>query len=131
ITDHKQPRVGEHEEPRQLLRLIESSTDMVYRTRIFPTHSVEYVGGAVFAITGHTAAEFYADAKLSAKSVHEDDQHLVLNALDDVSQAQWTVILRWIHPDGHVVHADHRRVPVYDDTGLLVAIEGIARDVTA
>jgi signal transduction histidine kinase len=38
--------------------------------------------------------------------------------------------IRWIHPDGRIVSAEHRRVPVLDSTGRIVAIEGIARDVT-
>ena len=38
--------------------------------------------------------------------------------------------MRWVHPDGRVVWAEHRRVPIRDARGKLVAIEGIARDIT-
>ena len=69
------------------------------------------------------------DPDLPRKSVHEDDR---LFGGDAPTRAQLppVVILRWIHPDGRVVHAEHRRVPVYNDAGQMVAIEGIARDVT-
>src|SRR5678816_3334087 len=76
ITDHGHLDVISREEPRALRRLIENAHDMVYRTRFFPTHAIEYLGGAVFAITGHTAAEFYADSALPEKCVHPDDRHL-------------------------------------------------------
>ena len=38
--------------------------------------------------------------------------------------------MRWVHPDGRVVWAEHRRVPIRDAKGKLIAIEGIARDIT-
>ena len=52
------------------------------------------------------------------------------DVLHDPARRQTTMTLRWIHPDGRVVWAEHRQVPVYDASGQLVAIEGIARDVT-
>lgn len=130
ITDRKESDLAGLEEPRRLKRLIEKSHDMVYRTRLFPTRAVEYTGGAVQAITGHTPSEFYADPDLPRKAVHEDDRPLIVQTLRDPAHLQTTIILRWLHPDGRVVWAEHRRVPVYDASGQLVAIEGIARDVT-
>ncbi len=35
-----------------------------------------------------------------------------------------------MHPDGRIVWAEHRRVPVRDGSGRLIAIEGVARNVT-
>jgi PAS domain S-box-containing protein len=128
-TDHGDVNVGAREEPRALRRLIENAHDMVYRVRFFPTHVVEYVGGAVLTITGHTAAEFYADPNLPMACVHADDRSLLLTA-ENPARAPSVVVLRWVHPDGRVVHAEHRRVAVYDDSGQVVAIEGIARDVS-
>jgi PAS domain S-box-containing protein len=130
VTDQQQFDPGGREEPRQLRRLIENAHDMVYRVRLVPTYSLDYVGGAVTAITGRTAAEFYADPGLTTRCVHPNDRrHLIVSPRDPV-EAQSTVILRCVHPDGRVVHAEHRRVPVYNDAGTLIAVEGIARDVT-
>jgi signal transduction histidine kinase len=104
---------------------------MVYRYRLSPTRGTEYVAGAVRDITGHTAAEFYADPDLTMKSVHPDDRPLVWTDRQQPSPLM-PVTLRWVHPDGRIVYAEHRRVPVVDPaTGAVVAIEGIARDVTA
>jgi two-component system, NarL family, sensor histidine kinase UhpB len=130
ITDQRDvDAAAPSDEPRALRRLIENAHDMVYRRRFFPTNSFDYIGGAVLAITGRTAADFYAKPGLSAECVHPDDLHLVATA-QSPGQMPAVAILRWIHPDGRVVHAEHRRVPVYDDAGQLIAIEGIARDVT-
>lgn len=129
ITDQRQVDVRSLQEPRFLRRLIENGHDLVYRIRFAPTRAIDYLGGAVAAITGRTAPEFYVNPDLIAESVHPEDRHLLIT--DQVpTQIPPVVILRWVHPDGRVVHAEHRRVPVYGDAGHLVALEGIARNVT-
>jgi PAS domain S-box-containing protein len=129
ITDQRQVDGGERVEPQALRRLIEHAQDMVYRTRYFPTHELEYIGGAVLAITGHTPAEFYATPNLAAKCVHPEDWDRMVTT-ENLPHVPSVAILRWIHPDGRVVHAEHRRVTIYDNTGQVLAVEGIARDVT-
>ncbi len=111
--------------------LIEHAQDLVYRIRVHPEREFEYVGGAVEAITGHTADEFYRDPFLPRKAVHPDDITLVTNTFESPTRLREAVTVRWLHPDGSVVWAEHRRVPVFDDSGRVVAVEGIARDVTA
>jgi PAS domain S-box-containing protein len=129
ITDHRRSDDSSREEPHSLRQLIENAHDLVYRIRYFPTHAVEYLGGAVLAITGHTAAEFYADPNFATECVHPDDRLLMVTP-QGPSHMPSVAIMRWIHPDGRVVHVEHRRVPVYNDAGQLIAVEGIARDVT-
>jgi PAS domain S-box-containing protein len=110
--------------------LLEHARDMVYRARFVPTRTIEYVGGAVEAITGHTAAEFYADPDLPQRIVHPDDIALLTGSLESGTLVPPTVTVRWIHPDGRLVVAEHRRMAVYDADGRIVAVEGIARDIT-
>jgi PAS domain S-box-containing protein len=129
ITDQRQVDAETLEEPRFLRRLIENGHDLVYRMRFTPARAIEYLGGAVAAITGRTAAEFYGNPDLVEECVHPEDRHLVITDQIPTHIAP-VVILRWVHPDGRVVHAEHRRVPVYDDVGQVVALEGIARNVT-
>lgn len=111
-------------------RLIENAEDMVYRLRLYPRLSVDYIGGAVDAITGRSHADFYATPELVHTAVHPEDAHLVAGGAQSVDDLVRVATIRWIHPDGRVVSAEHRRVPVLDEEGRLVAIEGIARDVT-
>jgi PAS domain S-box-containing protein len=90
----------------------------------------EYLSNASQAITGRAPEEFYADPDLQSKSVHPDDSHLLASAQHGGQLLSPTVTIRWLHPDGKVVWAEHLRVPVYDSSGRLIAVEGIARDVT-
>ena len=39
-------------------------------------------------------------------------------------------MLRWFHKDGHIIYTEQLNTPIFDDQGKLVAIEGIARDVS-
>ena len=129
VTHHTHGDDPGSEEPRWLRRLIENAHDLVYRIRYHPTHAVEYLGGAVLAITGRTAAELYPDPNLALDCVHPDDRHLMVTP-EGPAHMPSVAILRWVHPDGRVVHAEHRRVPIYSEAGQLVAVEGIARDVS-
>jgi two-component system, NarL family, sensor histidine kinase UhpB len=129
ITERKAQEVAVADAEHRFRRLIENAQDMVYRRRL-PSRQVEYVGGAVEAITGHAPAEFYADPDLTLRAVHPDDIALLAD-IGDTARAKQVVTLRWIHPDGRIVYAEHRRVPVFDASGAVIAIEGIARDITA
>ena len=74
---------------------------------------LEYIGGAVLAITGHTPAEFYATPNLAAKCVHPEDRDRMVTT-ENLPHVPSVAILRWIHPNGRVVHAEHRRVTIYE-----------------
>jgi hypothetical protein len=103
---------------------------MVYRFRLRPTRSTEYVGGAVQEITGHSAGEFYRDPGLALKAVHPEDAHLL--GIDEGAAIVTTpVTIRWLHADGRIVFAEHRLVPIVGASGKTVAVEGIARDITS
>ncbi|HEX4347896.1 MAG TPA: ATP-binding protein [Vicinamibacterales bacterium] len=110
--------------------LVNIGHDMVYRVHTFPAHTVDFISGAAKDITGHTPEEFYADPTLVITGVHPDDRGLVEEALRSTSDLRPDVLLRWVHPDGKVVWAEHRRVPIHDASGRIVGLEGIARDVT-
>lgn len=118
-------------EPRDWLDfegLLERAQDLVYRYRLRPTRGFDYVNPAATRITGYTPAEHYADADLGSKLIHPDDQP-VLAALLEASPGPSTLPLRWIRKDGETVWTEQRNTPVYDESGELVAIEGIAREI--
>lgn len=116
--------------PAKFERLLDSAHDLVYRVRLLPDRQIEYVSPAALAITGHTPEEFYRDPGLPGRSVHPDDWPLMFDEVGAPTSFEPNVTVRWVHPDGRIVWAEHRRVPVTDRSGRVIAIEGIARDVT-
>jgi two-component system sensor histidine kinase UhpB len=112
-------------------RLLENARDVVYRYRVTPPRGYDYINSACLALTGHAPEEFYANPDLILSCVHPDDRPLVSEAFqDNPAKLQLAIQLRWVHPDGKIVWADHQRVPILDPTGRLIAIEGVVRDIT-
>ena len=116
---------------RRLRLLAAHVPDMIYRLRIYPECAFEYVSPAAATLAGYSPAEFYADPDLAYKLVHPDDR-ACLAALGRGPGADGQLVeLRWVRKDGTVIWTEQRNVPVYDEHGRLVAIEGVARDITA
>ena len=126
ISEIKQTEKLRRSEERFRL-LAENAQDLIALYRIKPTPGFEYVSPSSTAITGYTPEEYYADPELGYKIVHPDDRHL-LDEILHYPKASSTI--RWIRKDGKVVWTEQRNKPIYDEAGELVAIEGIARDIT-
>ena len=116
-------------QPHWLHTLAENAPDILYRIRLVPTRQFDYVNPAVTAITGYTPEDHYADPDLGFKLVHPEDRPL-LEQFARKGPDSAPLTLRWVCKDGRVIWTEQVNVPVYDDTGNLVALEGVARDVT-
>jgi PAS domain S-box-containing protein len=105
----------------------DNARDLVYRYRLLPTPGFEYVSPSSTAIIGYTPEEHYSDPDLGMKLVHPEDRHLLE---DPLRLSEEPIVLRWYRKDGALIWTEQRNRPVYDGTGNIVAIEGIARDIT-
>lgn len=108
--------------------LAENTHDIIYRYRLPPEESCEYISPAVTDITGYTPEEHYADPYLGYKLIHPDDRHIIQKATQQPSDDP--IVLRWVRKDGAVIWMEQKNTLIFDDTGTPVAIEGIARDIT-
>lgn len=116
---------------RHLLLLSEHLRDMVYRFECWPEPRFDYVSSSSVSIAGYTPEEHYANPSLFLDFIHPDDQDMVAAALADRAEDVGDpLVVRWIHKDGNpVVTEQHYRLE-RDDNGGIVAIEGVARDIT-
>ncbi len=130
ITARKRAEERVRERGERLNRLVEDLNNIVYRYRFTPTSGFEYISSAAADITGYTPEELYADPNLGFKLVHPDDRHL-LEAVEKGDRAPGTLLsLRWVRKDGAIIWIEQQNVPIYDEMGNVVAVEGIARDIT-
>src|SRR5438270_2946139 len=107
--------------------LVEGARDFIsYRFRLLPVPAFEHVSDGTESILGLAPKEFYDDPNIVDTIIHPDDREKAGQALDPSRP----VVMRWRRPDGTYVHLEHRRLPVFDEDGELVAVEGIAHDVT-
>ena len=107
--------------------LAENAQDLIYRYRLKPTPGFEYVSPSATAMIGYTPEEHYADPELRFKIVHPDDRHLIEEAL---RSPESLITSRWLRKDGGAIWIEQRTKAIYDGAGEVVAIEGIARDIT-
>jgi PAS domain S-box-containing protein len=126
----RQAEEGLRESEDRFRRLAENAPDLIYRYRLLPEPRFEYVSPAAAAITGYSPEDHYADPDLGRKLVHPDDRVLLEETTRDPGGPAGPVILRWIRRDGRVIWTEQQNVAIRDEKGRLVAIEGIARDVT-
>jgi PAS domain S-box-containing protein len=111
-------------------RLADHAPDLIYRYRLRPTPGFEYVSPSATALTGYSPDDHYADPELGFKLVHPDDRALLAQLGQDPAVLATPIELRWIRRDGVLLWVEQRNVPVLDEHGALIAIEGIARDIT-
>lgn len=110
-------------------RLAENAPDLIYRYRTTPACGYEFISTAINEFVGYSPDDFYADQELQYKIIHPDD----IFAFQDMVQGKLPrgpVMIRLVKRDGGVVWTEQHIVPIYNNVGLLVAIEGIARDIT-
>jgi PAS domain S-box-containing protein len=111
-------------------RFAESAEDLIYRYRIAPKPAYEYLSPAVLKLTGFLPDEYYRDAELGFKVLHPNDRALIDDIVRTGRVPDKPLTLRWIRKDGRQLWMEQRNVAVRDASGRLVAIEGIARDIT-
>lgn len=111
-------------------RLAENAPDVIYRINLVPEHRFEFVSPAVEQMTGYTPEEYYRDPNLLANIAHPDDrtpQQQLENAGDNFMEPKE---VRWVGKSGKIIWTEQRNMPIRDRDGRVVAMEGIARDIT-
>ncbi len=129
ISDRKRSRQALAASEERFRLLAENAVDVIYRYRFHPDNRFEYVSPSATAMTGYTPEQYYADPYLGVKITHPDD-HAVLQAVMRPVDIGGPHVLRWIRKDGALMWTEHRSRAVCDAAGKVIAVEGIARDVT-
>ena len=130
ITERRRTEEALQQSESRFRLLAENARDIVYRYGLHPTRGFEYVSAACTFITGYTPEEHYADPDLGFKMVHADDRALLEGIAQAPDAAGHAVQLRWLRKDGRVIWTEQSNHLVPDAEGRIVAIEGIARDIT-
>ncbi|MBI5283996.1 MAG: PAS domain S-box protein [Chloroflexi bacterium] len=110
--------------------LVENARDVVYRLRLGPPRAFDYMSPAVTRITGFTPEDYYADPTLSRRQTHPDDTSFADAIVASPRALEEPFAVHVVAQDGAMSWLEFHNTPVLDDGGAVVAIEGIARDVT-
>jgi PAS domain S-box-containing protein len=110
-------------------KLITNICEIIYRYELKPIKGFSFISPAVYKIMGYLPQECYDDADIIMKLVHPDDKHLIVSYLLKPKKTK-SLTVRWRRKDQTIIWTEQRDTPVYDEKGELIALEGIARDIT-
>ena len=111
-------------------RLTENAPDVIFRYRFEPEPGYDYISPALERMCGYKPDEFYADPLLAGKLAHPEDRGFIRNILRTRRAPAGTHEIKWLDRDGRTVVTEQRFVEIKDDSGKVIAVEGIARDIT-
>jgi len=110
--------------------MFERSRDIIYRTELIPKFKFTYLSPSIKEILGYSAEEHLMNPMIPYEIVHPDDRHILLRKITNNIDFSKPLPTRYQHRDGHYVWLDDYCIPIYDDNGVLVALEGFSRDIT-
>jgi PAS domain-containing protein len=113
-----------------LVGLADAAGDWVWRKELWPDERYVYVNDALVAGSGVARERWLADPAISRRHLHPDDL-AELDASRAADDPWWPREVRWRRPDGTWRYLALRQVVARDETGRIVAVQGLAADVTA
>ena len=119
------------EQERRFQRMVENVPDILYRWSVRPTPHFNYISDAAERILGYPPADFLADPGLLERCFVPADWASAMAKHQDPSQDRRSYRLRGHHRSGRPVTLDVRRTVIRDPAGEVIAVEGVARDITA
>ncbi|MCB1042292.1 MAG: PAS domain-containing protein [Acidobacteria bacterium] len=121
------------EQEQRLARLISNLPGMVYRSKIDTRWTKEFISDGCLELTGYTAAEFMSDSVafvdlLVDPAYREVNDHEALRAIQEKRPFLFEFAIRT--RSGELKHVWEQGVPVFDEKGEAIAIEGYITDIT-
>lgn len=110
--------------------LAENARDVIFRLVFQPHKRFEYVSPSSVNLNGYSPDEYYADNRLEEKIIHPDDLATVQEYYQNPKDFGRSLVMRMICKDGRQIWCEQSNVPFFNNEGTLIALEGIARDIT-
>lgn len=115
----------------RLRLLAERSRDVIFKFRVYPSAAFEYVSPSFETVSGYAVADVEADPDLAFRMIHPDDWPEFQARMLDGRLFSEPITARWIRKDGSLVWIEQENIETLDGDGRRIAVEGVARDVTA
>lgn len=133
ILERQQTEVALRESERRYKRLLEAVTDYVYTVylkdnRVISTH----YHPSCISVTGYSAEEYEKDTYLWHRTIHPDDQQIVLKHAQKLMAGETVAYIehRIIHKDKSIRWVRNTPVLHINENGDLNSYDGIISDIT-
>jgi len=115
-----------------LQTLLEKADSVIYSYQLPPNAKLEYISPEVEKMTGYTPAAFYENNNLLPQILHTEDREQLYSVQASVLESPGlAMVCRLWRKDSALVWLQHINLPILDEQGSLVKIQGIVRDITA
>jgi PAS domain S-box-containing protein len=130
IKENKRVYDELRESEKKFRLLAENAQDIIFRYELLPQKGFSFISPSVTKITGYSTDEFYSDPDFAYKIMHPDD----IQIFDKVDKGEIKIdellSFRVFNKDGNLAWLELKAIPIFEGKDKIVAIEGIARNVT-
>jgi diguanylate cyclase (GGDEF)-like protein/PAS domain S-box-containing protein len=113
----------------QFIRICENSKDIIYTIDLKPEFKFTYVNPALSDIIGVTPEENLKNSLIPFELVHPDDLKYLTRKADGTADFLKPIQTRFKNKQGKYIWLEDFTVPIYDDKGELIGLEGICRNI--
>lgn len=131
LAEREQVEAALQDSEARFRRLAENAPDVIYRMSL-PDGTYEYISPAVRELFGYAPEEFYASNRLIRHVIHPQWRDYFAEQWEQLLQGAMppTYEYKIVHRSGEERWLNQRNILVRDDSGAIVAIEGIVTDIT-
>ena len=131
ITVRKQAEEALRESQEKYRKLIEGLDEAIYRMSL-PDGKYEYMSPAARKVLGYSAEEFIENPLIIKKLIHPDFAEYFKEKWADLieGKVQSTYKYKILDPEGNERWIIQSNTGIFDDSGNIIAIEGLIRDIT-
>ncbi len=131
ITERKRAETALREAETKYRALIENAPEVIYLDSVDEFSSNIYVSAQVEVLLGYTPAEISQNPRLWHEIVHPEDYQRALNTISHTytvgsSMEEYRMTKR----DGSVIWVRDTSIPILDENGKVIFIQGFLQDIT-
>jgi diguanylate cyclase (GGDEF)-like protein/PAS domain S-box-containing protein len=126
-TERKRAEEALRQSEERFRQLAENIREVFY---VLEQGYIRYVSPAYMEIWGRTPQRVYEDPQSFLDTIHPEDKENVRVSLMNKGGGEVEQVYRIVRPDGSVRWIKDRSFPIYDDSGEMLRVVGIAADIT-